>query len=272
VSDPRGGVSQTSPKVSDVADFKDVDLRGARFDHVELNGAQLRAVDLSDAQFRSVDLSRVVMRGVDLIDVDIHGDVHNLVINEVDVAPLIEAELNRRHPDRIKMGPTDADGFREAWNVLDDLWDGTIDRARRLTPAQLHERVNGEWSFIETLRHLSYATDSWVRRGILGERSPWDALDLPPDEFADGPEFSTARDAAPSLDETLELRRSRTTTVREYIQQLSEATLNAENAVDGPGWPRPGSYPVRQCLLIVLNEEWQHRLYVERDFDIMASK
>ncbi len=209
------------------------------------------------------------MRGVDLIDVSIHGDVHNLVINDVDVAPFIEAELNRRHPDRIKMRPVDPDGFREAWRTLERLWEGTIERARSFTPEQLHERVNAEWSFIETLRHLSYATDSWVRRGILGVRSPWDALDLPPDEFDDGPEFSRAPDVSPSLEEVLTLRRGRTATVRDFLQQLTEDTLNSEHTVEGPGWPPPGDYLVQTCLRIVLNEEWQHRLYAERDFDII---
>jgi DinB superfamily len=33
----------------------------------------------------------------------------------------------------------------------------------------LHESVGGEWSFIETLRHLVFATDSWIRRAILGD-------------------------------------------------------------------------------------------------------
>lgn len=251
--------------------FKDVDLRGTRFADVKLNGAQLSRVDLSDADFRSCDLSRVVMRGVDLIDVTINGDVQNLVINGVDVAPFIDAELNRRHPDRVKMRPEDPDGFREAWTILETLWDGTIERARHLIPEQVHQRVNGEWSFIETLRHLSYATDSWVRRGILGVRSPWDALDLPPDEFDDGPEFARALDASPSLEEVLALRRSRSATVRDFLQQVTEETLNSENIVEGPGWPQEGSYSVRTCLRIVLNEEWQHRLYVERDFDIMDS-
>jgi hypothetical protein len=26
-------------------------------------------------------------------------------------------------------------------------------------------------------------------------------------------------------------------------------------------------FPVKECLRIVLNEEWQHRLYAERDLD-----
>jgi uncharacterized damage-inducible protein DinB len=254
-----------------VTDFNDAELRGSRFDRVDLSGGVFRHVDLADAEFRACDFRGVTMRGVDLIDVDIHGEVEHLVINGVDVTPLIEAELDRRHPDRIKMRPEDPDGFREAWRILEYLWDATIDRARSLSPEQLHERVNGEWSFIETLRHLSYATDCWVSRAILGDMSPWDPLDLPHDEAADGPEFTPDRDARPGLDTVLALRRSRSATVREFLDQLTEDELNAEHTVEGPGWPPPGDYRVRMCLRIVLNEEWQHRLYAERDFDVIEA-
>ena len=256
-----------------MTDFVDADLRQARFENVEMNGAQLRRVDLSDAQFQAVDLSRAVMRGVDLIDVDISGAVENLVINGVDVTPFIEAELDRRHPDRVRMRPTDPDGFREAWHLLDRLWEGTIERARRYTPAQLNESVDGEWSFIETLRHLTFATDSWIRRAILGDPAPWDALGLPFSELPDGPAFSRDRDARPSLDTVLELRRDRTATVRGYIAQLTDETLESHTTpVESPGWPPSESYPVRKCLLIVLNEEWQHRLYAERDLDVLDDR
>ena len=30
------------------------------------------------------------------------------------------------------------------------------------------------------------------------------------------------------------------------------------------------SFPVRECLLIILNEEWEHRLYAERDLDALG--
>jgi hypothetical protein len=248
----------------------DTDLRNTRFESVQMGGAQFRQVDLSGATFHAVDLSRAVMRGVDLIDVDISGEIENLVINGVDVAPLIEAELDRRQPDRIKMRPTDPDGFREAWHLLDRLWGGTIDRARGLSAEQLHESVNGERSFIETLRHLAFATDSWVRRAILGDPLPWHPLGLPFAEWPDGPEFSRAVDARPSLDEVVELRRDRTATVRDYLAHLTNDSLDAETTpVDAPGWPPPNSYSVRRCLLIVLNEEWQHRLFAERDLDAL---
>jgi hypothetical protein len=29
---------------------------------------------------------------------------------------------------------------------------------------------------------------------------------------------------------------------------------------------------VRECLLIILNEEWEHRLYAERDLDALQAQ
>src|SRR6266550_2045982 len=117
--------------------------------------------------------------GAWLQDVDIDGEIRNVRINGVDVAPLIEAELNRRYPERTKLDPADADGFREAWAIIERVWPPTVERAKRLPPELLHERVEGEWSFIETLRHLGAATDAWVRRAILGLPEPYSPLGLP---------------------------------------------------------------------------------------------
>jgi hypothetical protein len=246
-----------------MTDFIDEDLRGSRFERVDLSGAE----------FRGVDMSGVVMRGVELINVDIHGQIENLTINGVDVADLLYAELDRRYPERAKMRPTDPAGFREAWDVLGRLWDGTVDRARGLDPELLHESVGGEWSFIETLRHLVFATDAWIRRGVRGDPSPWDPLDLPWDEMPDTPGVPRDRDVRPSLDVVLELRRDRMSTVREVVDDLTDESLNGDTEpVQGPGWPESRSYPVRGCLLVILNEEWEHRLYAERDLDALEAR
>ena len=39
-------------------------------------------------------------------------------------------------------------------------------------------RVDGEWSTIETLRHLVFAVDAWFRRGVLGVESPYTPLGI----------------------------------------------------------------------------------------------
>jgi uncharacterized damage-inducible protein DinB len=255
-----------------VAEFTREDLRGSRFERVDLSGSEFRSSDLSETRFRDVYLSRVVMRGVELVDVDIHGEIVNVTINGVDIGPLVNAELDRRDPDRAKMRPTDAAGFREAWDVLERLWAETVGRARRLDPELLHESVAGEWSFTETLRHLVFATDSWIRRAILGDPSPWDPLDLPWDEMPDTPGVPRDRDARPSLDVVLELRRDRKSTVREFLDGLTDESLDGHtDPVAGPGWPESRSYPVRDCLLCILNEEWEHRLYAERDLDAISA-
>ena len=256
-----------------MAEFTGDDLTGSRFDRVDLTGAELFAVDLSRARLRGVDLTGVVMTGVELVDARIDGEIQSLVVNGVDVAPLVEAELDRRDPDRAKMRPSDPAGFREAWDVVERLWDGTVERARALDSGLLHASVDGEWSFIETLRHLAFATDAWVRRCILGDPSPWHRLDLPWDEMPDAPGVPRDRDARPSLDEALALRRDRMATVRAVVDDLTEASLAADTEpVDAPGWPQPRSYPVRQCLLIVLNEEWHHRLFAERDLAALQGR
>ena len=56
------------------------------------------------------------------------------------------------------MRPDDADGFREAWAILERLWEETVARARTFPEAELHRSVDDEWSFIQTLRHLNFAT------------------------------------------------------------------------------------------------------------------
>ena len=255
-----------------MADFTEDNLSGSRFMRVDLRDAEFRAADLSRARFRGVDLSGVVMRGVELVDVRIDGEIQNLLINGVDVAPLVDAELDRRDPDRARMRPADPAGFREAWDIVERLWDSTVERARGVDAGLLHESVDGEWSFIETLRHLVFATDAWVRRAILGDPSPWDPLDLPWDEMPDTPGIPRDREVRPSLDEVLALRRDRMATVRTLIDGLTDDSLAARTEpVEGPGWPPPESFPVRECLLIVLNEEWHHRQFTERDLDALET-
>ena len=78
--------------------------------------------------------------------------------------------------------------------------------------------------------------------------------------------------ARPSLDEVLALRADRMETVRKVIGDLTDERLaGVTEPVTEPGYPAPESYPVRRCLQAILNEEWEHRLYAERDFDEIKS-
>jgi hypothetical protein len=245
----------------------------AEFTNADMHGSRFSDVDLSGTRFQNVDLTGVKIRGALLADVDISGWVKSMRINDVEVGPLIEAELDRRYPERTKLRPSDADGFREAWAVIERLWASTVERARRLPPDQLHERVDGEWSFIETLRHLVFATDAWVRRTVLGEPSPYDALDLPHTEMPDEPGVPRDHTARPTLDEILALRADRMAGVREVMAGLTDDRLaGSTEPVPPPGYPPTESYAVHRCLQTVVLEEWEHRRYAERDLAVLEAK
>ena len=255
-----------------MAEFRKEDLSGSTFEELSLADARFHDVTLRNARFDWVDMRGVQIEGAWLKDVTIDADLDNVVINGVDVVPLIEAELDRRHPGREKMRPVDAAGYREAWELLETLWAQTVERARGFTPDQLHESVNGEWSFIETQRHLLFATDAWLLRAFLGEPRPWSPLDLPHDEMEDAPGVPRDREVRPSLDEVLELRRDRQSRVRDTFDKLTDEQLQGSTEpVLEPGYPESESFPVTRCLRAVLYEEFHHRVFAERDLDLIAA-
>jgi uncharacterized damage-inducible protein DinB len=168
--------------------------------------------------------------------------------------------------------PTDADGYREAWADLEHLWPQTIARASELPPALLHERVNGEWSFIQTLRHLLFVTDAWASRALLGVAAPYHPLDLPPTGMKNSA-IPCDLEVRPSLPEVLLLRNVRLAVVEEVMVGLTDESLErATVRVRGPGYPRAGTYQVRRCMLALVNEEWHHRRYAERDLAMLKDR
>jgi len=221
-----------------VTDFIEADLRGARFQDVHLGGAVFQMVTFEGARLSEVDLSGVRIRGAWLRDLELTGEVERLTVNGI----------NERS------------------------WEATVARARRLPEELLHERVDGEWSFIETLRHLVFCTDAWLRRALLGEPSPWSPLDLPHDEMPDLPGVPRDRDARPGLDQVLALRADRMAGVREVVAGLTDEQLEGSTEpVLEPGYPESESFPVRRCFQAVVDEEWQHRWFAERDLAVLES-
>lgn len=252
---------------------REVDLSGAHAEDVRLVGASLRSANLTGLSVRDALFRDVTVRGSYIQGLEISGEIEGLTVNGVDVGPLVLAELDRTHPGHAAMRPTDAEGFRRAWDVVEELWAGTVERARRLDPALLHESVEGEWSFVQTLRHLAFATECWLLRAIQGDAAPWHALSLPWDEAPPMEGVVHDRDARPSLDEALALRHDRMAAVRRYLDDLTDEVLAGHTVpVDAPGWPEAHAFPVRECLSTILNEEWWHRQYAERDLAVLEQR
>jgi hypothetical protein len=228
--------------------------------------------DFIGTRFRGTTFQNVRMRGVELVDVEITGYLRNVVVNGVDIVPLIDAELNRRMPDRAKMRPDTADGFRAAWAILTRLWDESIVRAKTFPPETLHRNVDEEWSFIQTVRHLNFAVAAWVDRAVRGVPSPWHELDLPWDEAPGWDGIPWDRDARPPLNDVLAVFQARRASVDGVLDGLTDEQLASTVTRTEPGWPQLTDFPVRQCLHIVLNELWEHRCYAERDLTVLEKE
>jgi hypothetical protein len=173
--------------------------------------------------------------------------------------------------------PKTIEGFVDAWSTVETTWASTIDRARQLPEPALHERVNGEWSFVETLRHLSFVTDAWVGRTILGSAAPYHRLDLPPDHRIGQPDAAVDVSdwgidvfAEASVDEVLDVRDERMLVVRRVLEGLEPATLQRPCAMNpAPGFPPTTTVPVTFCLDLVVTEEWAHHGYATRDLALL---
>lgn len=236
-------------------------LPGTRVDGLDLSGVHLHGTNLEGAR-----LTETYLMGA-----SITGDIEGLRVNGVEVEPLVRGELERRHPELAMLRATDLDALRRAWSMLEDLWSKTTARATRLPEERLAARVEGEWSFLETLRHLVFAADCWISRGVHGVARPYHPWGLP--WSGPGPEWARSvgidPDASPSLAEVLQMRKGSQASVRQTLDDLTDATLaDVRQAPDDDGHPT-GAHSVLQCLHVLFNEEWYHRRYATRDLDIL---
>ena len=229
--------------------------------------------DLTDAEFRECDLTRARLIGVVMRDAVIDGLVSNLVVNGVEVTSHVEAELDRRHPVRLLMRSGDPAELRQARRQLADDWARTVERLRAMPGGSEHQRVGGEWSAVQTLRHLVFVHDSWFRRCCLGSTRPFTGLGLASDLVPDQEEQGLDLAATPALDEVLAVRHEQSAELEHWLGSVTVDELSAPAPVPaGPGWPPYAKgKSVVECLRVVLNEEWEHHRFCVRDLDALSA-
>ena len=247
-----------------------------QYEHTdEFRGARFTGVDLTGATFRECDLSRVRIIGANLVDVSICGWVENLRVDGVDVTAFVAGELDRRHPERVRVREMrTAEDYRATWGVIERLWAETVARAERLPEAARHERVDEEWSFVQTLRHLVFATDLWAGHMVLDRPQPYHRLGLPstdhpPEHLATLP---VDPDSQPSCVDVLAARADRMALVRGILDELTDEGLERTcNGALPAAWHEPPK-PVRTCLRVVMNEEVEHRRFAVRDLSVLEAR
>jgi hypothetical protein len=240
----------------------------------QFRGARIHLCDLVGLEIRDCEVSGLKIVDCYGSDVYLGGDFERLVVNDVDVTAYVESELDRQHPTRASArDAASPDDYRAAWDAIETLWAATLDRARLLPEATLHDQVNGEWSLVETQRHLLFAGDAWLGNVVLEEEAPYHPLGfpaggMPPDAAA---KLGLILEATPTLDEVLAPRLARMATMRSVVDGLTEAELDR---VCGrkPADPYPDQeYVVRRCLKVVMKEEVEHHRYAVRDLAVLEA-
>ena len=160
-----------------------------------------------------VDLSRADLRDVSLAGAAVSQRLEGLRIDGVEIAPLVEAELDPALPERAWRDATDPAGLRSAWAEIQGARAATSRAVGGMPPGPSTSQSNGdECPFAQTLRHLVFATDGWARRDP-GRARPGTPLGMPfgeLEEFPPGPATDLGIDpaAAPSYPEVLALGRT----------------------------------------------------------------
>jgi DinB superfamily len=235
-------------------------------------GARIEDADFSGARLHAPNFEGVKITDGWFVGADISGDLEGLRLNGVEVEPLVVAELERRFPGRAKLRSTDPDDLAEAWAMIEQLWGATVARARTLPPDSLVERVDDEWSFVETLRHLVLATDLWLRRMVKGMERPCHPWGLAGSWLSDPASWGIDPDANPSLDEVLAVRSERMAEVRRTIAAVTGEELERVCVPpEAPGHPTQ-PHTVLACLHVILEEEWEHNQYANRDLEVLEPR
>jgi hypothetical protein len=232
-------------------------FEGASFVSVSFRGARLRNCDLSAATLRSVDVNG--------LDIDSHDlFLGRLLVNGVDVVPLVDAELNRQFPGRELQSAKTPEGLRAAWIAVQAAWADTV----AATPVDLVDsHVEDEWSLAQTLRHLVLATDAWLSGAIRRAAQPFHEIGQIFTGAAEmGFDMSIFRTDAPSYDEILAVRAERQQQVSDFLAVVTPEELAAER--DDP-WGGDWHPTVGDCIRVILEEEWAHLRYIRRDLALI---
>ena len=235
----------------------------------EFEGAMFIRTSFQGATLRSCDVSGVTMRSVDVggLDIDSHDLFFaSLIVNGVDVVPLVDDELNRQFPGRQLQKAQTPDGLRDGWVAVQAAWQTTVTN----TPPELVDaHVEDEWSLAQTLRHLVLATDAWLRGGIMGMEQPFHEIGQIFTGAAEmGFDMSIFRTDVPAFEEILKVRAERQQMVTDFLAGATPTLLAEER--DNP-WGGGDWHPtVGDCVRVILEEEWAHLRYVRRDIALLG--
>jgi DinB superfamily/Pentapeptide repeats (8 copies) len=229
----------------------------------DLVGAVFWGADLSGALFRDVNLTNTTITHAELVNVDIDAVVDRVVINGVDVTSYVN-ERDPWYPLRTMLRPSTPSEMQAAWAALEREWATTTAMALALGDDLAHRSVEGEFSFVQTLRHVMFAMDKWFTAPVLGEA--FHPIGLPNSGSLDFPWPGLDYELTPSTADAMAVRTDRVTAFRNYLDSVTATDLAQSVEV-----LENGRHSMQDCIFTVLEEEFWHNRYARRDLALLEA-
>lgn len=168
---------------------------GEIFENRDLTGAVFRNANLQAAVFNDVNLADANIRNASVANLSIGNCyIKGMTVEGFRVDEMIEAELDRRDPERARLrmsDPHDPECVRAVMARLDEVRAEFCEMLRAADASQLTARPEpDEWSVIEIVRHLVFAEDLYLNRWIECNDVPWCTMGLLPEFLARDPDYA----------------------------------------------------------------------------------
>lgn len=229
----------------------------------DLAGAEFWGADLTAATFRDVNLTGARISHAWIVDVEIDALVDRLVVNGVDVTAFVN-EHDPWFPLRTMLRPDTPVDMLTTWAALETEWATTTVTVQAVSAEAAHSSVNGEWSYVETLRHLIFAMDKWFTSPVV--EAGFHPMGLPNTGSINYPWPGLDLSLTPTLDQVLATRVDRATRFRSFLETVASDDL--ERSIDVA---ENGPHPLRECIFTVFEEEFWHLRYARRDLLVLSA-
>jgi len=159
------------------------------FENRDLSGSVFHNVNLSQVTFEDVNLSEATIRNANLGNLSIEDAyIGGLKVFGFRIDQLIEDELDRRDPERVRLrmaDPYDLECVKAVLRHLDEVRAEFCTFLRSTDPALLITKpAPDQWSALENVRHLVFAEDLYLNRWLLQNQKPMSKLGVLPSFLA----------------------------------------------------------------------------------------
>ncbi|MBN2394630.1 MAG: DinB family protein [Anaerolineae bacterium] len=207
-----------------------------RFENRDLAGTLFHNVNLHKATFDDVNMEGVQIHNANLKDMTINdANIAGLTIYGMRIDQLIEAELDRRDPERTRLRMSDILDPKEVRRVLahlDELRAEFYARLRATPPDVLNTHPGPDrWSALEHVRHLVFAEDMYLNRWLLRNEQPWYKLGFLPPFLEGNPAFADiGTEPTDDLETVLAAWDAIHTRMQAFVAEITPKTLKRDTS------------------------------------------